>query len=132
MRDLETGSVLKYYLNRYFESLVHTKNNIFFDLPQYSDPSFGSFPEYVLARHRPTHRFATMHNFPCDSLNTTRINMWLIQGWQPPPSQTVEDSKFRIEFGKPQIEPLYKDFAVLTINLSSITFFRTRWVKTKQ
>ena len=123
LRGTEKGDVLKLYLDKYFQDLTSTQHNILFDLPQFNDSLGDKDPQY-LGKHRPTHQFTPMGEYPGDSLETECINKWIISQWKPP--KITEHSSFKLVFGRPNIEPLFEDVVVLTVNLSSITFFDTK------
>ncbi|KAK7694303.1 hypothetical protein QCA50_001485 [Cerrena zonata] len=115
---LETvGAAVKFYLEQYLQFLKTTFNNILFDLPHFGATSYEPKIEYVAARHKPMRDYPLYH-YPSDG-NITIINRWFITNWTEVKGKY---GQFEIEFGTPQVEPLYKSTVVLTINMPSITF----------
>ncbi|KAK7694302.1 hypothetical protein QCA50_001484 [Cerrena zonata] len=116
---LDTGEALKFYLKEYLGFLESTNNNVLFDLPHFGAASYKPKTDCATSRHRPTRDYPVEH-YPSDA-NVSHINQWFTLYW-PKDTTRSQRNRFDIIFGTPQVDPLYKDEVIFTVNMSSISF----------
>lgn len=122
---LDTGEALEFYLKKYLGFLESTNNNVLFDLPHYGVASYKPRTDCTTSRHRTTRDYP-VEQYPSD-VNISYINQWFTRDW-PKDTTRSQRNRFDIVFGTPQVEPLYKDEVIFTVNMSSITFVGSRSV----
>ena len=110
---------LKDNLSVYLDLLVHSKNSILFNVPEFT---LRADPRETIGYSISAHRISRGYPLDDQEIDIARLNQWFNSGpWGKNETVSRKIGRFWITFGAPQVEPLFGNTVMFTITMPSVS-----------